>query len=130
MTEVGMQHLTRLKNLRRLYLTNTPVGDGAMRHLVQLPKLEEVRLDSTRVTDEAIAFLAQLPNLQEIDLGDTRVTVVGLERFKTALKLRKLRVPSPPSGFSLGFFDTEPLGLTASDLRRLQQALPRCTVTY
>lgn len=130
--DAGVEHLSRLTNLRRLNLTNTHVTDDAMPHLVQLSKLEEITLDGTQVTDDAIAFLAQLPNLHEIELENTRVTVAGLEQFKSAPKLRKLRVPKHEDGLLFGLFNPvgERSGLTSSDMNRLQKALPKCKVTY
>ncbi len=104
---VGIGNLAALTNLRRLYLTNTLVDD------------------------DAIAELATLPHLEKIDLYGTRVTFKGLVQFAKSPKLRRLIVARMqnqgfvPSLFSAG---GEATGVTTDEMKRLQQALPRCKI--
>jgi len=63
-TNAGVGHLARLKNLRHLYLTNAgAVTDDCLVHLEHLTNLRTLRLEGTSVTEEGVARLqAKLPN--------------------------------------------------------------------
>ena len=131
-TDVGVQHLSGLTNLRRLDLTNARITNDAMPFIARLTNLVEIELGGTRLTDDAIPFLAQLPKLEEIDLDDARVTTVGLEQFKASPKLRSLQVFSTFRNDLINLLTpfAKPRGFNANDVNRLKQALPGCTVYY
>jgi hypothetical protein len=57
-----------MKNLEMLYLSSTPIGDGAIKHIGVLPKLKGVDFFRTRMTQNGIAQLRRLrPKLNIID---------------------------------------------------------------
>jgi hypothetical protein len=53
-TDSGIQHLTRLKKLRRLYLYETQLTDDGLASLELCPALEHVNVARTNVTQEGI----------------------------------------------------------------------------
>jgi hypothetical protein len=102
MTEIGLDAILTLKELRELRLGCTGVGIGAegtrlatapnmnissrwIEKMKSLPKLERLRLQSCiRVNDDAVAALAAIPSLREIDLKGTSVTEKGIAALRAA----------------------------------------------
>jgi internalin A len=56
----GMATMEGLKNLRRLYLRNTPITDEGLKHLSGLTALQELDLYGTGLTDRGIESLRNL----------------------------------------------------------------------
>ncbi len=54
-TDASLALLSRLTNLRSLYLDHTAVTDAGLVHLSELKQLEVLSLESTRVTDDGLA---------------------------------------------------------------------------
>lgn len=90
--DVGLGHLSVLKNLRVLNLKKTLVTDTGLAHLRGLTKLKLLILSGTAVTDAGLDHLKPLGllqdceeeddpetegNLQQVDLTGTRVTSAG-----------------------------------------------------
>jgi hypothetical protein len=67
-TDEGLRHLARLRNLQHLDLDGTAVTDRGLAVLRELPKLERVSLAMTRVTDAGIAHLASCEELRDVNL--------------------------------------------------------------
>jgi Leucine-rich repeat (LRR) protein len=102
MTEVGLDAILTLKELRELRLECTGVGVGAegvrlatvsnmnvssrwLEKMKSLSKLERLKLQSCiRVDDDAMAALAALPSLREVDLKGTSVTETGIAALRSA----------------------------------------------
>ena len=102
MSEVGLEAVLTLKELRELRLGCSTVGVGIegtrfasvntmnvsaawLERMKALPKLEKLKLQGcSRVDDEAIQALVALPGLREVDLKGTAVTEKGVARLRAA----------------------------------------------
>jgi tRNA A-37 threonylcarbamoyl transferase component Bud32 len=74
--------LKKLKDLVRLDLNFTEVGDAGLEHLKGLKVLGILLLSGTNVTDNGLKHLKGLPYLSHLDLNDTQITDDGLEQLK------------------------------------------------
>ena len=70
----GFAKLADLKNLRRLGLLRTRVGDKSMKVIAGFTALESLDLNYTGVSDQGVAELATLKNLRTLGLDSTFVT--------------------------------------------------------
>jgi hypothetical protein len=90
-TDAGLAHLKRLKQLKSLNLDCCRnVTDAGMEHLKELPQLQTLVLDGTRVTDAGLEPLEGLPELQGLFLYG--VTDAGLEHVARMPHLRRLSI--------------------------------------
>ena len=80
----GFNELNGLKNLRRLSLRNTGVGDGGIERLTGL-NLWELDLIATQITDASLRVIGQFKHLSSLRLRNTKVTGPGLKEL-TGLK--------------------------------------------
>jgi hypothetical protein len=129
-SDAGIQHLLRLTTLRQLVLEYTLITDKAMPSIARLSNLEHIHLNDTASTDAAIATLVRLPKLQSVTLRDGRVTASALELFTRLPELHRLRIlrrSTPMTDLLVPLRKRR--GLSANDMIRLQQLLPRCEVT-
>ncbi|RIK74559.1 MAG: hypothetical protein DCC67_16445 [Planctomycetota bacterium] len=69
----GLAPLAQLKNLERLHLEKSSVGDEAVAHLAALPRLAYLNLYGTAVTDAALEPLKGLKRLKKLYLWQTKV---------------------------------------------------------
>lgn len=76
-TDAGMKNLAGFKNLRRLHLERTAVGDEGLAPLKNLGELTYLNLYSTKVTDKGLASIAGLKKLKNVYLWQTAVTDGG-----------------------------------------------------
>jgi hypothetical protein len=102
MSDVGLEALLTLKQLRELRFGCTSIGVGIegakfaevsamsvtplwLERMKSLPKLEKLRLQGCdRINDESIPALIAMPALREIDLKGTAVTEKGVAALKAA----------------------------------------------
>ena len=102
MSEVGLEAVLTLKELRELKLACSSVGVGVegtrfatvstmnvsaqwLERMKALPRLEKLRLQGCgRVDDAAIPALLALKNLNEVDLKGTAVTEKGIAALRAA----------------------------------------------
>jgi tetratricopeptide (TPR) repeat protein len=89
---VGWAHLTGLRRLSWLEISDTAVGDNGLEHLAKLAKLEVLFLRGTLVTDHGLASLAALKWLRHIDLRSTAVSNQGLRVLEGLASLESLNV--------------------------------------
>ena len=76
-TDAGMKSLAGFKNLRRLHLEKTAVGDEGLASLKTLGEITYLNLYSSKVTDKGLANLAGLKKLKNVYLWQTAVTDGG-----------------------------------------------------
>lgn len=88
----GSEHLTQLKKLRGIYLTETSIADATARHLAALPDLQFVVLYQSGVGDDGLAALASLPKMQVLNLARTNVGDRGLQSLSSLKKLWRLEL--------------------------------------
>ena len=102
MSDVGLDAILALKELRELRFACTSVGVGIegarfadvtyvsvttawLEKMKALPKLEKLKLQGCdRVNDDSIGALTALPGLRQIDLKGSAVTEKGIAAFKAA----------------------------------------------
>jgi hypothetical protein len=83
-TDVGLEHLKGLRNLRFLDLCGTKVtGNG-------LASLSYLNLQYTEVTDEALENLSQWSGLRDLRLEESRVTKEGVKQLRAKLPLCRI----------------------------------------
>ncbi len=85
-TDDGMEHIGRMKNLTRLDLSNTQVSDAGLIHLAELPRLEYLNLYGTKITDGGLKPLQRVSSLRRIYLWQTGVTDEGLATLYQSLR--------------------------------------------
>lgn len=91
-TEAGLMHVGRLKNLEWLLLDSTPTDDRGLSRLVALDKLQTLNLSQTQVTGRGMQWLTLLKNLHNLNLDDTAVDDDGLRRLAGLGALANLRL--------------------------------------
>ncbi len=85
LTELGLDALLPLRELRVLRLDGLPVSARWIEKLKALPRLERITLQvCKRVGDDAMPVLAAWPSLRSVDLKGTGVTEKGLAALRAA----------------------------------------------
>ena len=84
-TDAGMEHVTKLKNLESLNLTGTAVGDAGVKQLSRLTNLQLFALDRTAVSDSSVVHLSEMSNLHYLLVQKTAITKQGATALKEAL---------------------------------------------
>ena len=85
-TDKSVSTILKLKNLQKLHLENTVLGDNAMQGLDKLSYLDYLNLVGTSVTDAGVATLANSKSLKQLYLWHTKAT----EASKKALPLAEV----------------------------------------
>jgi F-box/leucine-rich repeat protein 14 len=93
-TDKGLASLTPLSNLRRLYIGG-PVTDIGLEHISRLRNLEELNISGSGVTDNGMAHLAKLTNLKSLFLFECPVTRKGLAALAGLTSLQRLSMYNP-----------------------------------
>jgi hypothetical protein len=98
-TDQGLRHLKRFKNLRSLTLFDVPAWQRAKRapsstgaglaHL-DLPGLVALHIDGFPITDATLDAMPDLPSLSMLQLTGTNVEGAGLARFVASKNLGSL----------------------------------------
>lgn len=82
-TNAGLARLAKLKQLRVLFLGDTPVRDEGIEFVRELPSLVGLGLTGTKITDQGLKTLSEVPSLQnsllDFYIANTGVTSNGLE---------------------------------------------------
>jgi len=103
LTEVGVETIATLKELRELRLSGMPVSARSIEKLKVLTKLERLILQGCRrIADDAAPVLASWPALGVLDLKGTAVTEKGLAVLRQAKPTSQIlhgpwEGPRPPS---------------------------------
>lgn len=84
-TDAGLKVLAGFKNLRRLHLEKTGVGDEALASIKTLAELTYLNLYGTKVTDKGLSNLAGLKKLKNVYLWQTAVTDGGAAELAKAV---------------------------------------------
>ena len=101
--------LADLKQIKKLDLAGNHIND--LKPLAGLTNLEDLSLDRNQVTD--LTALANLKNLENLGLENNRLT--DLSPLTQLTQLKFLQLKNNP-------------GLTKAQVKKLQQALPRCNI--
>ncbi len=86
-----LKALPRFKNLKRLYLGETKIGDQSLKNISDLP-LETLDLEGTKVSDAGLKEVAKIRTLSYLILSTSEVTASGLKYLKPLNYLRNLYI--------------------------------------
>ena len=115
-TDAALESLGEMKSLTDLDLTGHEITDAGLTHLRNKPKLKRLRLLWQPITDAGLAQLTVLTGLEDLDLCKTRITDAGLEHLEGLAALKQLNLNLTR--------------VTADGVKKLQQALPNCKITW
>ena len=104
----GLAHLTGLKKLKLLDLSETFVKDQRLEYLAGLTNLEDLNLWHTQVTDAGLVHLAGLKKLKRLNLDQCKITAAGTAHLRGLTQLEFLHIGS--STDKLDDAALEPLG--------------------
>jgi hypothetical protein len=77
----GMETISKLSNLRILYLNNTSITDEGIEKLESLPDLVYLNLVGTGFSDRSLNTLRKLKNLESLYVFDTKVSKDSVRNF-------------------------------------------------
>jgi len=80
-TDKQVEAISKLVNLRVLYLNNTAITDAGISQLLPLSELRWLSLVGTRVTDKSIPTFVGLKNLTNLFLYQTGLTEAGIQKL-------------------------------------------------
>ncbi len=137
-TDARAASIAKIKTLRVLVLSYTPITDGALAHVSALPQLATLELTRTRITDDGVKALGQTRSLVVLDLTDTATTddaldaLAGLPKL-ASLVLRGTKVTDAGAAKlarmkSLKHIDLAATAVTDEALKALARALPEARV--
>ena len=115
-TDEGLAGLRHLPNLKELFLYGSKITDAGLVHFKPLEKLEFLGIQHTGVTGSGLIHLQGLANLAWLDLSYSQI---GDPELKQLEKLSQLK--------AVGLYGTR---VSPDGIRRIQAALPHCTVLY
>ncbi len=81
-----MAHLSSLRNLERLDLSETIVGNEGLVHLQTLPKLVDLNLWATRVGDQGMSHLAKMTWIKLLNLDRVGLPSEGISLTSAGVK--------------------------------------------
>lgn len=122
LTDAGVEHLAKLRKLRRIHINGSQIGDGALKVFGGLKNLEDLSLQGNQFTDGGIPHLShlkslkslwiglsqtklsevmvphlsRLENLEELDLQQIPLTDQGVKELKSLTKIRQLYLYGSP----------------------------------
>ncbi|MEX1228657.1 MAG: M56 family metallopeptidase [Planctomycetaceae bacterium] len=143
-TNVGVSHLSELKNLTVLTLDLALVDDGIAESIRKMKKLEWLSLNDCSVGDPVVAAAAECPKLRTLFLINTDISDKSLGDLSHLTNLYHLQISlcehvtdesigtfmqfaNSGDEFHLGVQNT---GITFEAARRLQEAKPRMQVVW
>lgn len=89
-SDEGIAHLSVLKNLRELDLSDSQVTDEGLLSL-HGEDMECLELSHTEISDHSVGILTQWKNLKLLQIFDTHVTREGVSALKKALPSTEIR---------------------------------------
>jgi Leucine-rich repeat (LRR) protein len=76
-TDSGMIHIAKFKQLKHLSLFYCNISNNGLRHISKLEHLETLNLDSRDISDDGLRHLSQLKRLKSLDIFSGRITDSG-----------------------------------------------------
>ena len=137
-TDARAASIAKIKSLRVLALSYTPITDGALAHVSALPNLSNLELVHTRITDDGVKALSQAKSLAVLDLAFTATgddaldALLGLPKL-ASLVLRGTKVTDAGAAKlaripSLKHIDLALTAVTDEAVKALAKALPEARV--
>src|SRR2546425_3340925 len=132
--------LANMKNLKRLNLLGTLITDDGLKHLRELTAMEDLDLYGVRITDSGVESLRKLTALRRLNLLGAQITDASagiLSGFAELRELNLYRSRITNAGLAklhslrnLELLDLRYSGVTGAGVQALQNALPKCRITY
>jgi len=113
-TGTGAVHLQALSKLERLVLSDAPVNDRGLASVASLKHLRILQLDGTRITDAGASHLRHLATLVDLDVSGTQLTNRAIADLAQLGTLKSLRLRNTGLAGTLRF--PKPSGLRSLDL--------------
>ncbi len=109
--------LSRLNRLESLAFIGMKLTDANLVHLQNLSNLKTLTImGNTEITDAGLVHLSELSQLEDLHLERTKLTDEGLIHLEEIKTLKRLFLIDD--------------SISNKGLRRLQSALPNCTISY
>lgn len=89
-TNAGIEHVKKVRNLSALVLQGTNVSDEGVREIATIGSLTGIGLADTPITDTALEHLKQLPNLTSLNINITNISDNGLKHVAVHRSLHTL----------------------------------------
>jgi Leucine-rich repeat (LRR) protein len=115
-TDAGLKEVSKLKQLKELFLGGGHITNAGLKEVAKLGKLSTLALADTQVTDAGLKQIGKLSQLTSLFLHGTQITDVGL---KEIAKFKQL------SGLNLAGTKA-----TKAGVAQLQKALPKCYIKH
>jgi hypothetical protein len=94
---VAAQELLKIRSLRQLYVSQTPLTDADVEVLVQHKEWRRLTFDRTSVTDTSLQLVAGLPHLTHFDVDGECITSAGIKALAASQSLEWLDLRFCPS---------------------------------
>ena len=91
-TDEGIKHLAKLKNLEMLNLTSTKITAVGFAATLELPQLRSLNLTNCNVTPAMLETLSKLENLEELALERTNIGDNDLAALENLANLKSLNL--------------------------------------
>ena len=91
-TDAGMAHLAKLRELKKLNLWRVQISDDGALMLAPLTKLEWLNLDNTKLSDSGLPVLKNMTALTFLHLGSTQITAAGASELFHLKSLKDLKI--------------------------------------
>ena len=91
-TDNGLRHIAKLKNLETLIMPDTGITDRGLRHLQDMHSLRELWLDFLPLTDDGVAYLKDLKKLRVLRFFQGKITDVGMQYIRDMTDLEDLQL--------------------------------------
>jgi hypothetical protein len=88
--DAGLECLSKLPELKVLYLEGSVVTDAGLESLRELTQLLELDLDRTQITDRGLEHVEGMPRLKVLLLDFDRITDAGMKHVQSLSELREL----------------------------------------
>ena len=116
LTDVSLDAIVKLSRLERLDLGSTRIAGCCLEKLNALKRLRELGLDVTGLADAGLEGVGKLRSLQVLSLSSCKITDAGLGHITGLSGLRELNLIRTH--------------VTDEGVRKLQGALPKCSISY
>ncbi|MEN6407387.1 MAG: hypothetical protein ABFC77_13070 [Thermoguttaceae bacterium] len=114
-TNVGLEHLSKISTLERLGMEGSELTDTDLIHFERLCRLRELTINpAPKITNAGLKHFAPLTKLTKLEIYNCQATDQGLENLFGLSQLKRLAVGK---------------NVTAAGIERLHQALPNCKVS-
>jgi len=121
-TDLGLNAVKGWRNLKRLNVRGTRIGDGTLHIAGALGGLESLDVANTRITDDGLENLASLTRLKHLALGRSQISesAIGMLRVLTTLESLDLSGPTRKQSVRASGLMNDSEVAAISELRQLR----------